>query len=43
VGSYSTDGQAAEDDKAHEHSMRIPEAKNINSEYVIFSALPLKQ
>ena len=43
MGYYSTDGLATEDDTAHEHSIRIPQATNINSEYVIPNALPLKQ
>jgi len=43
VRNYSTDGQVTEDNIAHARSMRIPKATNINSEYVIVIALPLKQ
>jgi hypothetical protein len=43
VGNYSRDGQSTEDNIAHAHSMRKPKGTNINSEYVILIALPLKQ
>jgi hypothetical protein len=43
VGNYSRDGQPTEDNIAHAHSMLIPKATNIDSEYVILIALPLEQ